>query len=60
MAKHLIDAGHSVALWSFTADKAGKLAAGGNAMSRECILDAEGLGQKAKLGAIVEWRRRAC
>ncbi|HEY8997097.1 MAG TPA: NAD(P)-dependent oxidoreductase, partial [Edaphobacter sp.] len=31
MAQHLIDAGHNVALWSFTADKAAKLAANGKA-----------------------------
>jgi 3-hydroxyisobutyrate dehydrogenase-like beta-hydroxyacid dehydrogenase len=31
MAQHLIDAGHTVALWSFTADKAEKLAAAGKA-----------------------------
>ncbi len=77
MAKHLIDAGHSVALWSFTPDKAEKLAAGSTAtpcktpadvaalsdiiflcvgdtaMSRECILGAEGLIQKAKPGTII-------
>ncbi len=39
MAQHLIDAGHSVALWSFTADKATKLAA--NSKATACSTPAD-------------------